>query len=70
MIHVDSYPMEITMNTRTHRFTNGFNITEKTNLILKKILIIVSYTNKSNAMLFIAWHVGKPFIAVLVLYKL
>ena len=30
----------------------------------------VSYTNKSNAILVIAWHDGKPFIAVLVLYNL
>ena len=32
--------------------------------------INMTYTNKCNCYLFVAWRDGKPFIAVLVLYKL
>ena len=35
MICANSYPIEITKDTRIYRFTNRFNIIDKTNLVWK-----------------------------------
>ena len=35
VIHANSYPMEITRDTRKYKFTNGLNTMSKTNLVWK-----------------------------------